>query len=154
MDEKEQQRLSRLRGALLLHVFGPDRVIGNGDRYRSLSDGERRAIRSHVEHDTKRVLLSESGMVARAEGVAAMMQACRELDPPSQHDALPQPAEIAERLSVIGGQACATRLKARLTDEGWRTSRAELGIQRAIDSGEIELARDWTIRLPRLQEES
>lgn len=154
MNEKEQQRLSRLRGALLLHVFGPDRLTGNGDRYRSLSEDERRTIRPYVEHDTRRILLSEAGMKARLEGVSAMMQASRELNPPLQDDALPTPAEIADRLSVIGGQACAIRLKARLTDEGWRTSRAELGIQRAIDSGEIELARDWTIRLPRLQEGS
>lgn len=154
MDNGEQQRLMRLRGALLLHVFGPDRTTGNAERYRSLSDDERRLIGPWVEHDMNRILLPEAGVEARRVGFIAMMQACGDLEPPTPEDVLPTPTQIAQRLSVIGGISCATRLKARLTEEGWRMSRAELGIQRAIDSGEVELDRDWTIRLPGLQEES
>jgi len=154
MDEKEQQRLMRLRGALLLHVFGPDREAGNADRYRSLSDYERRIIGPWVEHDMNHILLSEAGVEARGVGIIAMTQACGDLEPPAESDLLPTPIEIAQRLSVIGGVSCPTRLKARLTDEGWSTSRTELGIQRAIDSGEIELDRDWTMRLPRLRKDT
>ncbi|WP_298842928.1 hypothetical protein [uncultured Salinicola sp.] len=142
----EEQRAIRLRGSLLLHVFGADRSNGNRDRYQSLSRTERAALEGMVESRRSAETLTEKGHEARIDGVEALRSASLLLAPPRDVDSIPTHDEIAERLELIGGISSTMRLKMRLLDEGWRVSRAELGMQRAIADGAITLERDWTVR--------
>lgn len=142
----EEQRAIRLRGSLLLHVFGADRSNGNRDRYQSLSRTERAALEGMVESRRGAETLTEKGHEARIDGVEALRSASLLLAPPRDVDSIPTHDEISERLELIGGISSTMRLKMRLLDEGWRVSRAELGMQRAIADGAITLERDWTVR--------
>lgn len=144
----EKQRKDRLVGSLLHHVFGPDRVYGNKSRYASLTDAERIAIKPYVHHDVDETLLTESGDGERIRSGAAMHSYSSKLIQPLSINSIPTPTEVATRLEAIGGKAGTMRLKARMVDEGWRVSKIELGIQRAIDGGAIILERDWSLSLP------
>lgn len=143
----EEQRVIRLRGSLLLHVFGADRSNGNHERYQSLSRAEKDAIKNMVEFGRNTEILTDEGHRARIAGIEALRGASLLLDRPRDVTSTPTDEEVAGRLDHIGGISSTMRLKMRLLDEGWRVSRAELGMQRAIANGAIILERDWTVRM-------
>lgn len=63
-------------------------------------------------------------------------------------DSIPSDDEIIAALTALGGRTDALSLGNALIALGYRTSRAQLGMQRAGDRGIIEYAHDWTIVLP------
>lgn len=63
-----------------------------------------------------------------------------------------QPEVIVGALFRLGGESTAVRLCDTLSSSGLDRAAVQLGIQRAIDSGDIWVRRDLTLCLPETAE--
>jgi len=61
---------------------------------------------------------------------------------------LPSPVEISREITALGGVVSAIDLCRALENAGFATAQAQLGMQRATDSGAVVIGADWKLALP------
>lgn len=132
---------------VLLYIAGANRYSVSPQRLKHLSSKEVRAVDLYIKKDSVYgPTLNQSGAAMRKALIERIGPVTEE--GPVDRTEIPQPKTISNRLKLIGSHSNIMRLKTRLLEEGWSMQHAELGMQRAIDSGAIIQGRDYSLSLP------